>query len=744
MAEYNHQDIKLRIDRLTAYLLKLSDAYYNFDSPLVSDQEYDQLLAELKQLEREFPDYAHPESPTINVGGRASLSLPTQRHKKPMLSLNDVFNREDVITFLQSVRRINPQAQFVVEQKIDGLSLSVEYRHSKLYCALSRGDGRVGEDLTPAARLISELPTTIDHNCAELIVRGEVYMPNAVFENYNQELKNQHKLRIKNDQLLNAELARLLPLLDATEKVTSSTAQSTPSDAGFTRALSQLANTVNRIRDKAQNKVQRLHNLVERGPKLLANPRNAAAGTLRSLDLRAIRDRQLHLIAFNVESSSSAFSSHAESLAFLEQNGFRVSPGYSLCRSDEEVLAAIDHIEKIRYQLPYGIDGAVIKVDDINLRTKLGETAKFPRWAIAYKYPPEAKPTIVRDIEINVGRTGRVTPLAILEPVLLQGTTVSRATLHNQNFINQLDLRRGDTVIVHKSGDIIPEITQVVTELRPPDSQVFKLPELCPVCASPLKHIDDSIDLYCLNPECQAQIVKKLQYFCSSAAMDIKGLGDSNVEKLYIAGFVRHVYDFYHLKDRYSEILAANIIGNPEKHQVLDNILLSIEQSKSQSAIRLLAALGIPNVGQVQAQKLLEALGSIDAIAAADRSQLMTIESVGEVVADTIFSFFAEEQSQKILGELKSTGLNFIYKMTEFEGELSGKVLVLTGTLTDYTRSEMQEMIERAGGRVTNSVSKNTDYLIVGQQAGSKLEKARKLGVEILDQEQILSLLGRK
>ncbi len=732
------QDIKLRIEQLTDYLLKLSDSYYNQDAPEVSDAEYDQLLAQLKTLEQEHPEFKRSDSPTSNVGGKPSSYLPTQKHRQPMLSLNDVFDIDTVTSFITSIQANYPEVDFVAEQKIDGMSLSLEYRGGKLYRALSRGDGYVGEDLTKAAPHIHELPTEIDPSCESLIVRGEIYMPYASFNLYNQNLIDSHKLLEQNYRQLSLSLDKLAEL----NSLTADLAKVELSDVSFAKSVAQLVKKSANVYQKFDRKLKRVQQKIERGPKLLANPRNAAAGTLRSLDLNAIAQRDLHLIAFNVESSSMVFITHAESVEFLRRNGFKTSPDYSVCQDVDEVVKAIEEIAKIREQLPYGIDGAVIKVNQLRVRDNLGQTAKFPRWAIAYKYSPEAKPTRVLDIEVNVGRTGRVTPLAILEPVLLQGTTVSRATLHNQNFINQLDLRIGDTVIVHKSGDIIPEITQVVTELRPDGAEPFKLPTQCPVCNSPLQHIQDSVDLYCINPECPAQLLKKLQYFTSSSAMDIKGLGDSIVQKLYEAGFVQHIYDFYSLSTRYEELINAEIIGNHKNHQVLDNILQALEASKQQSPVRLLTALGIPNIGQVQAENLLKEFGSIDAIAAASKEDFLQLNSFGEIVSEVLEDFFAESETKKIISELKNLGLNFNYEQNEVVGTLTGKIFVLTGTLPDYTRSEMQSLIESAGGKVSGSISKKTDYLVAGESAGSKLTKAEKLGIKILDQTAILKLIN--
>lgn len=660
---------KARIEALRAYLAELNEAYYNLDAPLLEDAEYDRLMQELRALESEFPDLRTSDSPSVKVGGEARLQGKTVEHRVPMLSLQDVFEKEAVLRFLAQVREVEPEASFVVEEKIDGLSLSVRYAQGQMYLAETRGDGlRFGEDVTANARYIVDLPASYPAALADLEVRAEVYLPYAAFE------------------AANAKLA------------------------------------------------------AEERP-LFANPRNAAAGTLRQLNPALVAERGLACFVFNLQLVQGRdFTKHSEVLTWLGQQGFPVSPNFVVAQSDEQVWAAIEAIRARREALPYGIDGAVVKVDSLALRERLGVASKYPKWAVAYKYPPEAKSSRLQAIEVQVGRTGRLTPLAILDPIQLAGTTVSRATLHNQAYISALDIRVGDLVRVHKSGDIIPAVLGVDFSARPATSEPYHLPEHCPVCGAPTEYRDGA-DLYCSNPLCPAQRQRALEYFCSKAAMDIDGLGPSKVEALLHEGYLQSIADLYRLHEQREQLVMSGLIG---RAKTVDKLLAAIEGSKAHPWPRILAALGIPLVGPLVAQTLARAYPDFQALSAATELELMAIDGIGPEIAASLRSFMERPENQALLAELQELGLNFApleRQASSAAGPLQGEVLVLTGRLSGMNRSEAQQRIEAAGGEFRSQLTQQCTALVQGEGGGSKLAKARELGVPIWSEEDLLRKL---
>jgi len=656
-------DIWERMDYLRKELEKHNKLYYENDAPVISDFEYDAMLRELEDLEAKYPIYATPDSPTKHVGGRVNEKFSKVTHKNLMKSLGDVFSKEEVLEFLNRVRQSVGEAElsFVVERKIDGLSVSVEYENGKLVRASTRGDGAVGEDITENALTIKNLPKQIDPSIPYLEVRGEVYMPFEVFLKVNEQ----------------AELD---------------------------------------------------------GEKTFANPRNAAAGSLRQLNAKITAQRELSIFVFNIqEIRGKDFEKHSDTLRFLSSLGFEASPGFIECRTDEEIWSAIEEIGESRGSLSYGIDGAVIKVNEIPLREKLGETTKIPRWAIAYKYPPEEKKTRLLSVEVTVGRTGKLTPVAILEPVHLAGTTVSKATLNNADFIAERDVRVGDMVVVRKAGEIIPEIVSVDVSQRPEGAVPFLMPEVCPCCGEKVYRSEGEAALRCLNEQCPAQIYRAMMHFVSKDAMNIDGMGPSMINLLLEADLISDVADIYTLSDKREDLRALERMGDSS----VSNLLASIEDSKSRPLSRLIAALGIRNVGVVAARTLAKAFGSMDKLMGATVLELAALPDFGMITAQCVADFFEKESNRELIAKLQRNGVN----MTEGSAEegssaWAGKTFVLTGTLPNYSRSEASEIILSLGGSVSSSVSKNTSYVLAGEAAGSKLTKAQNLGITILSEEE--------
>lgn len=658
------------IQQLRAYLRELNHAYYDLDAPLISDSEYDQILRRLTDLETAHPEWKSADSPTQEVGGRASSALNRVPLEVPMLSLTDVFSWAEVATFTASMRQAYPQVAFTVEEKIDGLSLGLLYRRGKLVLAHTRGDGHhFGENVTENARRLRHLPQDIDPDLDELYLRAEVYMPYASFLAVNREQE-------------------------------------------------------------------------QKGDKIFANPRNSAAGTLRQLNPDLVEERGLTYFAFSImRIVGKTFTGDYQGLQWLADQGFSVIPNIAFCHTDQDIREAIQNIDRVRPQLSYGIDGAVVKVDDLAMRQALGASSKVPRWAIAYKYPPEIKETKLLDIAVQVGRTGKLTPLAVLQPVLLSGSTVSRASLHNRAIVKSLDVRPGDLVTVGKSGDVIPHILAVNKEKRPACSQPWQMPETCPVCGAPVTQSSSGIDLYCTGADCPAQIAAKIIYFASKACMDIRGLGDQTVESLYEYDYLHSLADIYRLEASRQDLIDSGLIGRERR---VGQLLDAIEASKQNDLWRLLAGLGIPLIGPATARKLSRHFGSLDALMQADLEALLTVEDVGEESAQSLMTYFAQSQSQRLMHEFNKLGLNLqdLSRNQETTGPLADKTMVITGSLPHLSRSAAKALLEQAGAVIRSSVSSNTDYLLCGEAAGSKLKKAEELGVTILTPEELQALTG--
>ena len=644
-----------RYKELKATILYHNDRYYNQDNPEITDYEYDMMMQELKGLEQKHPEYITSDSPTQKVGGSAKREAGVLvRHNVPMLSLQDVFSKEDVDAFVADMQEQLVDPTFVVEYKIDGLSMALRYVNGKLDVAVTRGDGVLqGEDVTVNAKVIKDVKNILKEPIEYLEVRGEVYMTNEAFDKVNeiQEIK---------------------------------------------------------------------------GKKLFANPRNCAAGTLRQLDSSITKERNLSMFVFNIQDAKGReFTSHSEGYEYLKRQGIKIIEDYKICKTAKEVWEAIEAIGENRDKLGYDIDGAVVKIDSFADRQKLGATAKVPRWAVAYKYPPEEKETKLLAIELSVGRTGRITPTAIFEPIRLCGTTVSRATLHNQDFIDDLDVRIGDTIVVYKSGEIIPKVKGVVKEKRPADSAPYVIGNTCPVCGAPAVREGDNADIKCTNHSCPSKLVRNIVNFVGRDAMDIKGFGFAYVETLVDHGYLKDLSDIYGLIDKRQELLDKKIIGLVKS---TDNLLNAIEGSKNNDAIKLLTSLGISNVGKSAAKSLMKKFKSIDNLMKASYAQLIEVNDIGDISAMAIINYFKNPDNQAVVQRLKEYGVNMnIIEAQDGDERFDGKTFVVTGTLPTLSRKAASELIEKHGGKVSGSVSKKTDYLLAGENAGSKLTKAQNL-----------------
>ncbi len=658
-----------RYEELTKTIRYHMDRYYNQDDPQITDHEYDQLMQELKALENEHPEFVTPESPTQKVGGAAKREAGVLvRHNVPMLSLQDVFSKEEVEEFVNDMKEQLEEAEFVVEYKIDGLSLALRYEDGVLKLAETRGDGiNFGEDVTANAKVIKDVKKKLKQPLPYLEVRGEVYMTNEAFEKVN--------------------------------------------------ARQELA-----------------------GKRVFANPRNCAAGTLRQLDTAVTKERGLSMFVFNIQQvRGGTFETHTQGYEYLKKQGIPVIEDYRVCHTAQEVWDAICAIGENRGKLPYDIDGAVVKLNRIADRQKLGATSKVPKWAVAYKYPPEEKEAKILDIEVSVGRTGRITPTAIFEPVRLCGTTVSRATLHNQDFIDQLDVGIGDYVKVYKSGEIIPKIREVVKEKREANVKRYHLPDTCPVCGTKTVREKDTADIRCPSPDCPSQIERKIINFVSRDAMDIKGFGTVYIEELVRRGFIQNIADIFSLKNHRSQLIEEGIIG---KEKNTDKLLEAIEQAKQRDACQLLTGFGIPNVGKAAAKAVMKQFGTIENVASASPEQLTEVPDIGTVSAECIRSFFADTSNQEMLKRLQDEGVNTARIGQAGESErFAGMTFVITGTLPNLDRKQAAEMIEQNGGKVSGSVSKKTTCLLAGENAGSKLAKAKELGIRIIDEEELLEMI---
>jgi DNA ligase (NAD+) len=664
-------DIKNELEELRKQIQYHNDRYYNQDDPEISDYEYDRLSLRLRKLEQEHPEYVDADSPTRKIGGSAKREAGILvKHNVPMLSLQDVFDKDEVYSFVEKVLKERPGTVFVVEKKIDGLSVGLRYTDGVLTMGVTRGDGiNQGEDVTENVKMIQDVKPKLKEAVPYIEIRGEVHMKNEDFEAVNERLE-------------------------------------------------------------------------AAGKKLFANPRNCSAGTLRQLDPEVVKERKLSLFVFNVqEARGITFHNHSESLEWLKRQGVKVVEGSKLCRTADEVWEEIQAIGEARGTLAYDIDGAVVKVDNLEDRAYFGATSKVPRWAIAYKYPPEEKETVVKEIRLTVGRTGRITPTAIFEPIRLCGTSVERATLHNQDRIDELDVRIGDTIAVRKAGEIIPEVLSVNKTKRPEGTVPFRISDTCPSCGAPTIRDANTADTKCTNINCPAQLSQHIINFVGRNAMDIKGFGEAYIEALIKEGYLKDVADIYYLKSNRDELIEKGLIG---KEKNTDKLLKAIEDSKENDIDRLITGLGIKNIGRQAGSELKKHFKSLHELVEATYEELVAINDVGDITARSIVEFFSLEENRNILDRLEKAGMNFtsLVAETNEDQRFAGMTFVITGTLPSMGRSEMEELVKRYGGKVSGSVSKNTRYLIVGENAGSKLTKAQELGVDILSEEDVLKLLG--
>lgn len=655
-------DYRGEIKELREKLNENARLYYTLDASTMSDYEYDRLYRRLQELEAAHPEEITPDSPTQRVGDAVLNDFAEVRHPVPLESLEDVFDGDEVKGFLSKVLETLPRAEYSVEPKVDGLSVALEYRDGQFYQGATRGDGRVGEDVTGNLRTVRSIPKNLPEKLPRLIVRGEVYMARSAFDRINEGLELE-------------------------------------------------------------------------GKPLLANPRNAAAGSLRQKDPKVCAKRQLDIAVFNLQLvEGRSFATHSETLDYLREQGFPVIP-HTVLRDPEEILEQIRKLGDNRMDFPYDIDGAVVKLNDLSDRSILGSTAKCPKWAVAYKYPPEQKESRVADIVVQVGRTGVLTPKAVLEPVRLAGTTVTNATLHNQDYITEKDIRIGDTVVVQKAGEIIPEIVSVVKEKRPEGTKPYHLPDKCPVCGAAVLRDPDGAAVRCTGAECPAQLLRNMIHFASRDAMDIDGVGPAVLQQLIESGLVSNPADLYDL--RAEQLEGLDRMGKKSAQNAVD----AITRSKENDLWRLIFALGIRQVGAKAAKILATHFGSMDGLRRATAEELTEIDDVGAVTADYITHWMQSDQAADLLARLQKAGVNMECHQELVDRRFAGMTFVLTGALTRFTREEAGEMIELRGGKVSSSVSKKTTYVVAGENAGSKLKKAGELGVSVLSEEEFLALL---
>lgn len=656
-------DVKKQIEKLRNELNYHSKLYYVYDRTEISDYEYDMLMQKLKALESEHPELITPDSPTQRVGGQPLSQFESVTHQVPLESLTDVFSYDELFEFGRRMDLLISAAHdYSVEPKVDGLSMSLEYENGVFVRGATRGDGITGENVTENLRTIRSLPLRIDNAPEKLIVRGEVYMSKAVFDEINAE-----------------------------------------------REI--------------------------RGESLLANPRNAAAGSIRQLDPRVAASRKLDIVFFNMQfSSDMKYETHAETLNAMREMGFPVIP-YKRYDKINDCVEQIRWLGENRDSLPYEMDGAVIKINDLAQRTMLGSTAKAPRWAVAFKYPPEQKESTVKDIIVQVGRTGVLTPKVIVEPIRLAGTTVSAATLHNQDNISRLDIRIGDTVVLQKAGEIIPEVVAVVNEKRPQGALPFIMPEKCPECGSPVVRDIDGAAYRCTSPECPAQVLRNIAHFASREAMDIEGLGISVCESLIKNKLVESAADIYYLEPQ--SVAMLDRMGTKSAN----NLINAIEKSKTAGLSRLICAFGIRQVGQKAAKVLASHFGDLDSLISADANELTLIPDIGEITAQFITEWFSNPQSLHLIERLRAAGVDFTSREEIKDNRFAGMTFVLTGTLSKYKRDEAGAIIESFGGKVSGSVSKKTSCVLAGTDAGSKLAKAENLGIKIINEEDFTQMI---
>lgn len=663
----NKEQAKVRIDELRQKTEYFASKYYDDDKPEISDFEYDMLMVELRNLEKEFPEFLSSESLTQKVGGHVKEGFSKVTHEVPLQSLQDIFSLEEIDEFDERIRKKAKEnnieeLKYVVETKIDGLSAALEYKNGKFYRGATRGNGLVGEDVTNNLKTLKTIPMEINDNI-DITVRGEVFISKDDFEKMNQE-------REENEE------------------------------------------------------------------ELFANARNAAAGSLRQLDSKVTAKRPLDIYIFNVQKiEGKTFNSHFEELEYLKNLGFNVNPVRIPCSNLKEVKEAINKIGEMREDLTFGIDGAVIKVDDLHFREILGTTVKTPRWAIAYKYPPEQKETILKDIICQVGRTGVITPMAVLEPVKVAGSTISKTTLHNQDFIKEKDLKIGDTVVIQKAGDVIPEIVKVVKDKRTGNEIEFEMPNKCPVCGAEAVREDGESAIRCTGIECPAKLFRNLVHFVSREAMNIDGLGENIIQQFLDKGLISNISDIYELK--FEDI--ASLKKNGKKFA--QNLIDSINKSKENDLYRLITALGIRHVGGKASKVLARKYKSMDNLMNATFDELSQINDIGEVMANSIREFFLQDQTIDLINKLKAANVNMkAIEEENLDNRFEGKVFVLTGSLEKFTRKQAEDLIEKFGGKTSSSVSKKTSYVLAGEEAGSKLTKAQSLGVTVISEDEFIEM----
>lgn len=656
------EQIKSEYEQLCKQAEQHNFNYYVLDDPTIEDDEYDRLMRRIKEIESENPEIVSESSPTQHVGGYAINTFEKVTHEVQMGSLQDVFSKGELYEFDERVKKAVGKAVYCVEPKIDGLSVSLEYKDGIFTRGSTRGDGFVGEDITKNLKTIKSIPMVLREKIPFIEVRGEVYMPKADFE----------KL----------------------------------------------------VRKQLENDEQPAK-----------NPRNAAAGSLRQKDSRVTASRGLDIFVFNLQRiEGRELTCHSESLDYMKSLGFNVIDGYKTFDNIEDAVSRIMEIGENRQSYSYDIDGAVIKVDNFELRNELGSTAKVPKWAVAFKYPPEEKETKLLDIEINVGRTGALTPVAVFEPVWLAGTTVSRAVLHNQDYIDSKDIRIGDIIAVRKAGDIIPEVVRSVSHAE--NSEPFVIPHICPVCHGKAERAEDEAVIRCVNIDCPAQLLKNIEHFASRSAMNIDGLGEAVVKQLVENRLISTVADLYGLQQQDLEMLPGFAKVSASK------LIANIENSKTNSPDRLLFALGIKGIGQKNAQLLMKHFGSIEKLSETSSEEISAVENFGDILANNIFTALHEPHITELIERLKSYGVNTVYQSDVKSDKLAGLTFVITGTLPDMTRDEAKTLIEQNGGKCSGSVSKKTSYVLAGEEAGSKLTKAQQLGVTVISQQQLIEMIG--
>ncbi len=652
---------KKRIDELNKLTAYYATKYYDEDKPEISDFEYDMLMNELKSLEKEFPEFVSEISLTQKVGGTVKEGFAKVEHEVPLQSLQDVFSFEEVRDFDIKMRKEDTAVKYVVETKIDGLSVSLEYKNGEFVRGATRGNGQVGEDVTENLKTIRNIPKKLKEPI-DIIVRGEVFIGKEDFEKLNEKLDEEEKF---------------------------------------------------------------------------ANARNLAAGSLRQLDSKIAAQRPLDIFIFNVQKcESKEFTSHYESLKYLKQIGFNVNPVIIPCDTIQKVKNAIEKIESEREILNFGIDGAVVKVDDLNLREKIGTTFKTPKWAVAYKYPPEQKETVLKDIICQVGRTGALTPMAILEPVVVAGSKISKTTLHNEDFVREKDLKIGDRVIIQKAGDVIPEVVKCLPEKRTGKEKEFEMPKTCPVCGGQTIRVPGQAVTKCIGIECPARNLRNIIHFASRDAMNIEGLGEKIIEQLIDKGLISNIADIYSLKKE--DIASLKKDGK----KFAENLINAINASKNNNLDRLINALGIEQVGTKSAKILAKRFKDMDKLAEASYETLTLVEDIGTITANSIREFFMQDQTKDLIKKLKSAGLNMtMQEDEEADNRFLGKTFVLTGALEKYTRDQAGEIIEKFGGKVSGSVSKKTSYVLAGEDAGSKLTKAQSLGIQVITEQEFEEMI---